>query len=297
MKKTALYLAAALLAFSTAAAQTSTWSENYDKALAEARTSGKTLLVDFTGSDWCPWCIKLDKEVFSQKAFKDYAAGGLVLMKADFPRKRRLSEALKKQNQELADRFGVQGFPTVILLNGKGGKIAETGYRNGGAEAYVTHLKSLVPKAPPKAAPKTAPKAAPKAAPKTSGPSVWSEDFDKSLAEAKASGKTLLVDFTGSDWCPWCIKLQKEVFGKKEFQDYAAGNLVLMMADFPRDRKIPAAVQEQNRKLSDRFGVEGYPTVILLNGKGEKIAETGYQDGGAAKYVEHLKSLISSGKK
>jgi protein disulfide-isomerase len=293
MKKTALYFAAAFLAFSAAAAQTSTWSENYDKALAEARATGKTLLVDFTGSDWCPWCIKLDQEVFSQKAFKDYAAGSLVLLKADFPRKRQLSEALKKQNQKLADRFGIQGFPTVILLDGKGGKIAETGYRDGGAEAYVTHLKSLIPKA----APKTSPKTAPKPASKTSGPPVWSEDFDKSLAEAKASGRVLLVDFTGSDWCPWCIKLQKEVFNKKEFQDYAAGNLVLMMADFPRDRKIPAAVQEQNRKLSERFGVEGYPTVILLDGKGGKIAETGYQDGGAAKYVEHIKGLIQSGKK
>ena len=125
----------------------------------------------------------------------------------------------------------------------------------------------------------------------------WGEDFEAAKAAAAKDKKPILVDFTGSDWCGWCIKLDKEVFSKKEFKDYAKDNLILLSLDFPHEKKQTSKLKKQNEALSKKFGVEGFPTVLLLDADGKKIAETGYQEGGAAKYVEHLKDLLAKAKK
>jgi protein disulfide-isomerase len=122
------------------------WLTNLDDALKIAEKDNKVILMDFSGSDWCGWCIKLDKEVFSQAAFKDYAKDNLVLVLVDFPRKKELPAAEKAANDKLAGKYGIEGFPTVILVDGKGKLIAKTGYRNGGAAAYVDHIKQLLAK-------------------------------------------------------------------------------------------------------------------------------------------------------
>jgi thiol-disulfide isomerase/thioredoxin len=120
------------------------WQTDWEKAKASATKDGKDILLDFTGSDWCGWCIKLDKEVFSQEAFKTYAAAHLVLMEADFPRKKEQGAETKEQNRTLQGQFGVSGFPTIFLTDAQGRPFARTGYREGGAEAYATHLKELI---------------------------------------------------------------------------------------------------------------------------------------------------------
>src|ERR1700761_8394613 len=89
----------------------------------------------------------------------------------------------------------------------------------------------------------------------------WSEDSPKSLADAKAGNKLVLLDFTGSDWCPWCIKMDKEVFEKPEFKEYAHQNLVLVEVDFPNAKKLTAHVKKQNDELKEQFKVSGYPTL------------------------------------
>ena len=122
------------------------WLTSLEAAKTEAVKRQVPILVDFSGSDWCGWCIKLDKEVFSKEEFKAYAKTDLVLLLVDFPRKSKLPEDIKKQNDLLAEKFDVQGFPTVLLLNGQGKELARTGYMPGGAEAYVKHVKSLVGK-------------------------------------------------------------------------------------------------------------------------------------------------------
>ena len=119
------------------------WLTDYKKAQQEAKTSNRLLLVDFTGSDWCGWCIKLDKEVFSKPEFKDYANKNLVLMEADFPRAKAQAVGLKKQNQELAQQYQIQGFPTIIVLNGDGQKIGELGYMEGGVASFIAELEKL----------------------------------------------------------------------------------------------------------------------------------------------------------
>lgn len=122
------------------------WLENYAEALAAAKQLKRPVLIDFTGSDWCGWCIKLDREVFSQKAFLKYAKRDLVLLKLDFPQRKKLSEALQKQNMELAKKFGIRGFPTIVIVDAEGKELARTGYQRGGAKNYVDHLKDLLEK-------------------------------------------------------------------------------------------------------------------------------------------------------
>ena len=120
------------------------WMTSVDAAKVEAGKRHVPILVDFSGSDWCGWCIKLDKEVFSKPEFKDYADKGLVLLLVDFPRRKFQSEEQKKQNEVLARSFGVEGFPTVLLIDEKGKELARTGYQPGGAVDYVKHLKGLI---------------------------------------------------------------------------------------------------------------------------------------------------------
>ncbi len=121
---------------------------------------------------------------------------------------------------------------------------------------------------------------------------VWHTDFAKAQKLAKDSGKPILMNFSGSDWCYWCIKLDKEVFHEKAFKDYAAENVVLVLVDTPSKVKQPAELKKQNDALKAKYSIRGFPTVILLDSEGKKVAQTGYQDGGAKKYVEHIKSLL-----
>jgi len=120
------------------------WMTDFDAAKAKAKAENKAMLVDFTGSDWCGWCIKLDKEVFSKAAFKDYASENLVLVEIDFPRKKEQSAELKAQNQALAEKYGIRGFPTILIMDGDGKVLKKTGYRRGGPEKYIEHLKGIL---------------------------------------------------------------------------------------------------------------------------------------------------------
>jgi protein disulfide-isomerase len=119
------------------------WLDDLEKAKAQAKAENKKILLDFTGSDWCGWCKKLDKEVFSQQAWKDYAAKHLVLVEVDFPRGFQLPEATKKQNDELAKKFQIQGYPTIIITTASGNKRGELGYVEGGPEAFIKELKKV----------------------------------------------------------------------------------------------------------------------------------------------------------
>lgn len=122
----------------------------------------------------------------------------------------------------------------------------------------------------------------------------WGTDFAKSSAAAEKAGKYMLLDFSGSDWCGWCMKLDKEVFSKPEFKEYAGKSLELVLVDFPRRKPQSAAVKKQNAGLAEKYGIQGYPTVIVLAPDGKLVGKTGYQPGGATKYVEQLKGMIAA---
>ena len=136
------FLAAALAVTATTFASAETWLTDYKAASAKAKAENKPLLMDFTGSDWCGWCMKLDREVFDTPEFKDYADKNLVLLKLDFPKKKSQAPHEKKQNEELAQRYGIQGFPTIIVLNSGGKAVGKLGYTEGGPGAFIKKLES-----------------------------------------------------------------------------------------------------------------------------------------------------------
>ena len=143
MKMRICFLMIALGAGTAPLAAQVEWRTDFDAAMKEAAAENKDLLLDFTGTDWCVWCIRLGREVFQQPAFRDYAAKHLVLVEVDFPRRKKLEPELAAQNRRLAERMAVNGYPTVALCDAKGRIYARTGYRPGGAEPYLEHLEEL----------------------------------------------------------------------------------------------------------------------------------------------------------
>jgi len=122
----------------------------------------------------------------------------------------------------------------------------------------------------------------------------WITNLEQAIELAKKENKAVLVNFTGSDWCKWCFKLRDEVFAQNDFTNYADENLVLVVIDFPRNKTQSNETKMYNQSIAQQFGVQGFPTIILINNEGVPVAKTGYQPGGASNYVNHIKSFLES---
>lgn len=146
MKRLLAFVCVALLSLGSLRAAEANWLTDYKQAQKQAASENKIVLLDFTGSDWCGWCIRLEKEVFSQKEFVDYANSNLVLVKLDFPRDKAISAAEKQQNEALAKKYGIRGFPTIVVLDSKGRKLGDLGYKKGGAAKWIESLEEVTKK-------------------------------------------------------------------------------------------------------------------------------------------------------
>jgi thioredoxin-related protein len=144
-------LIACALPLSVRAAAPKGWTDNYEKAVETAKAENKDLLLDFTGSDWCGFCKMLDKEVFSTPQFASWAKKYVVLVQVDFPHSTPLSPAVKTQNSELASKYPVHGYPTIVVITPDGKEVAkQTGYGPGtGAATYIGNLEGQMKKAGP----------------------------------------------------------------------------------------------------------------------------------------------------
>lgn len=138
MKKTLMAVVSALALCSAVAGG---WQTDAVKAQEQAKQEGKLVLLDFTGSDWCGWCIKFKKEALDTEAFKEYADKNLVLVEVDFPNKKEQSDELKKANNALKEKYKVSGFPTYVVLDSSGKEIGrQVGYATGGAKSFIAKL-------------------------------------------------------------------------------------------------------------------------------------------------------------
>ena len=149
------------------------WLTDYQTAKATARQENKLVLIDFTGSDWCGWCMRLKAEVFDQPEFASYAAQNLVLLEVDFPKNKMVSDTILNANHALAQQYQVRGYPTLVILNAQGTEVGRTGYRPGGPKAFIAALQQMGGKAPsaPTLPPQTA--TAEKTAPPTMSIFPW----------------------------------------------------------------------------------------------------------------------------
>jgi len=152
----------------------------------------------------------------------------------------------------------------------------------------ATHASIAV--AAPRKVAAVAEKPRPAVAPEVA-PLKWRTDYAAALAQAKADNRHVFLFFTGSDWCGWCKRLNAEILTTPEFARFAQEKLVLVEIDFPKKHPQPAALKTQNAKLAKRYNIEGYPTVIVLDGTGTKVNELGYQEGGPNPFIERLSKL------
>ena len=121
------------------------WMTNYDSAAKKAAAENKPMMLFFTGSDWCGWCKKMDSEILETAGFAQTAGSKFVFVKLDFPmRSGSVSADEAQQNATLKEKFGVTGFPTVVLLSSDGTFIAQTGYRSISGAEYGNYLNELV---------------------------------------------------------------------------------------------------------------------------------------------------------
>ena len=128
----------------------------------------------------------------------------------------------------------------------------------------------------------------------TSTPRGFTDDYAAALARAKAESKIVVADFSGSDWCFWCKRLDDEVFRQEAFLSVATNKYVLLMIDSPRDKtRLSNKAKTQNRALVKQYKVTGYPTVLLLDGEGKIVGETGFVGGGAENYLKHLDEQVA----
>lgn len=125
---------------------------------------------------------------------------------------------------------------------------------------------------------------------------TWLTDVPKAEAQAKTENKLVLMDFTGSDWCIWCKRLERDTFSKPEFASYASTNLVLVQLDFPQDKPQSDDLKKANAALQKKYDVEGFPTLIALKPDGTVVwTQVGYLEGGPAALIAELDKAKKKG--
>ncbi|HEX4140958.1 MAG TPA: thioredoxin family protein [Candidatus Methylacidiphilales bacterium] len=125
-------------------------------------------------------------------------------------------------------------------------------------------------------------------------PLAWQTDYTASVKAAKEQNKLLLLDFTGSDWCPYCIALDGEVLGTPEFQAFAASHFICVKLDFPRMTALPADQQQQNGALKRQYDVHGFPSLLIVDASGKELGRhVGYSPGsGPDEVISKLKTFL-----
>ena len=283
------------------APDTSTWTKGPSKqwhltlesAQELAARGNKKIYVLFTGSDWCGFCIKLKKEVLNSGRFKSYARNNLELVYIDFPRKKNaMPDAQRQYNTALRQRLGGGGgVPSALILDSTGrvlGKVS--GYRP--LKKYMEAVQKPLPVANTSFHQRPRQPAAP------AGPSVppagWHSSLEKALEKSKAENKKVLVLRTGSDWCPPCMRLEREALNNPEFKEFAAKHLELVFLDSPRRKTISSEQRAYNVKTAQALNMgRGVPSLAIVDTDSKVTArQMGY--GSFSRFMEFLKKGVSS---
>ena len=124
---------------------------------------------------------------------------------------------------------------------------------------------------------------------------IWMTSANSAIQKAASENKLVMALFTGSDWCSYCVKLEKEVFESPEFHSWADKNYVALKLDFPRKTELPADLREQNQAMLARYRehVKGYPTVLFLDNQGQVVGKIGYSRGGPEQWIAKADGAIT----
>ena len=261
----------------------SAWLTDLAAAKKQAAEEKKPILMFFTGSDWCGWCRKLHEDVLDKDEFQKFAKDSVILLELDFPNSIPQSDALKKQNKALGEKFKINGYPTMVLVASDGEK--EISRTVGYDKELVSKLKKAVKKDSASAKKKSGEETPDEVGEKL----AWLTDFAAAKKQAAADKKPILMFFTGSDWCIWCQRLHEGVLDKPEFADFAR-KFVLVELDFPQEKELPAELKKQNAELAEKFKVDGYPCTVVLASDGETVL--GKRSGYSAEYIDKIQDIL-----
>lgn len=211
-------------------ATTSPWHKNLDQALAAAKEKGLLVFVEFTGSDWCAPCQKLDAEVYSKPEFLTAAAKEFVLVRLDYPRKKPLPVEEMEHNKQVAERFKVNSYPTALVLDADGKELVRhSGYKPGGPEVFLNFLKNEIATArDPEAAAKRKAERLAHAMEVPPYLKLWRLDWDQALADARAQGRYVLAFFPA----PYhahikdAVDVMNQTVASEDFTRYVSANYV-----------------------------------------------------------------------
>jgi len=207
------------------------WLINFDRAMTEARKQNRLVLAYFSGSDWDPWCQKLDEEVFETPVFRKWAAEQVILLRVDFPREKRVSSTVSQQNEQLKTRFSVSKTPTVVVLDPWGQPLARVGYDElkkrkeeaaGQPKAGIEYLEGVIKSRPPDVAIAAQP------------------DFLSGMAVAKKKYGMLLMLITHAPTAH-AVQMRDDLMRDQQFVKFVNANVTFVKIDWPADADTSAS--------------------------------------------------------
>lgn len=122
----------------------------------------------------------------------------------------------------------------------------------------------------------------------------WVSSYDEALAQAKESNQSVVLLFTGSDWCHWCKVMEKEFLADKTFIRNLKNEFLFVCVDFPKSFKLPTDLAEENQRLFKRYNVNGFPTLVVLNAEGRALGRSGYRTISPAQFAAELQAMRHS---
>ena len=277
------------------------WTEDFKAAKARAKEEGKLVLAYFLNSrpnkeGDSP--ATLDNGVFGSREFVEQAGKSFVLYMCELDDTKQSWAA--QGNMMIAFKYAArsQAFrpPEVAIVDSDGRRVAllDKGGWDGGVEGFLAKIEKALKAGEEKleAERRARAEALKRVPPKTGGtstPAGFTDNLDEALVKAKAEGKLVYACFSGSDWCYWCKKLEKEVLSDPLFVANVMDDYVLVFIDSPENKALLSnRAKAENEKLTKKYGIRGFPTALILDGNGNRIGKTGYRQGGAVKYAEHL---------
>ena len=280
------------------------WTEDFQAAKTQAAKEGKFVLAYFLNSRPSKEgkAMKvLDHEVLGSEEFLKRAGASYVCYMAELytPNQSWMARDNIRFAVNYAGRKSVFTPPEMAIIHPDGSRLALLDNKGweGGVDGYLAKIEkgckaALVKREAEEKARKAAAKKIPPKTDTTSTPAGFTDNLDEALAKAKAEGKLVYACFSGSDWCYWCKKLEKEVLSDPLFVTGVMDDYVLVFIDSPENKALLSdRAKAENEKLTKKYGIRGFPTALILDGDGKKVGETGYRQGGAAEYVKHLKSF------
>ena len=280
------------------------WTEDFKAARARTAKEGKLVLAYFLNSrpkNETKTTTVLDHGVLGSEEFLKRVGKSYVCYMAELykPSQSWIARDNIRFAVNYAARNGVFTPPEMAIIHPDGSRVALLGREGweGGVDGYLAKIEkgcksALAEREAEEKARKAAAKKVPPKTDATSTPAGFTDNLDEALAKAKAEGKLVYACFSGSDWCYWCKKLEKEVLSDPLFVVGVMDDYVLVFIDSPQNKaRLSDHATAENKKLTKKYGIEGYPTALILDGDGKKVGKTGYREGGAVEYVEHLKSF------